>query len=292
VRCCHERVNSTKTRIDCCDADGVPEDVANGAYCRPACDPDRACKDEEAADMAACIARELQRCQENKTCTVNVPGHGVSCHETGCCQDPNLACYEKNNLWAECMASCMPGNRSDDNHAFPGPWTCRVVDGCSANWEGCLQSRCCRPGFKCYAKNPHWAQCRQENNCQAGVHTEDPPEHQTPWACKVIDAGSGTLTLKSLGLGPKSHNADCAAEWGGCLEKRCCNSPAGTNFSCYAKNPHWAQCRAVNNCAKGVHTEDPEEHRTPWACKVITKDDGDLTWEGLGLKKPSNKSGD
>jgi len=280
VKCC----TRTSDRITCCDSDGVSEAVKNGPYCRPKCDPDRVCSENETKDE--CIADQLAVCEAKKKCTVNVPGKGVSCLETGCCQDPSMACYEKNQHWAECRTGCAPGNQSDDHPDFRSPWTCRVVSGCSENWAGCLQSKCCRNGFTCYAKNPHWAQCRKTGVCEPGIHAEDPRQHQTQWACKAITAENTTLSWDGLGLQDPAEEQGCAAPWGPCLGHKCCKSVPGKNFTCYAKNPHWAQCRETGNCAKGIHQEDPEKHRTEWACKAIDKTTAELTWEGLGLQKP------
>lgn len=207
VQCCERGSN----RLDCCARDSVPEDVKKGSYCRPDCDVEKACKGSSGKGAAKCREDALKKCEKKDKCTENIVGKGVSCLDTGCCKDPNLACYEKNTYWADCRYACMPGINKADSPDHQTPWSCRVLAGGNAPWEGCLASRQCRnvngKKYACYAKNPHWAQCREVGNCKAGIHEEDPLPHRTKWACKVINASTGDLTWDGLGLEkPKDDN--------------------------------------------------------------------------------------
>ena len=73
---------------------------------------------------------------------------GASCMETRCCEDPSHTCFRKRGQrgsrfgYAVCMTSCP---QNDD-------WDCEVItieppspppSGCSASFEGCVESHCC-----------------------------------------------------------------------------------------------------------------------------------------------------
>jgi len=53
---------------------------------------------------------------------------GDGCMATGCCQDPSLTCFEKNDKWADCKKTCEPGkvdpNPPKDQQS---PWTCKKM---------------------------------------------------------------------------------------------------------------------------------------------------------------------
>lgn len=49
---------------------------------------------------------------------------GESCLETRCCLDTTLTCFEKDEHWASCRATCKPGVNELDPPRFQTPWTC------------------------------------------------------------------------------------------------------------------------------------------------------------------------
>jgi len=53
---------------------------------------------------------------------------GVDCRTTRCCSDPSLTCYEKNQWWGSCKATCTPG-AIDMSHLeqWRTPWSCNVL---------------------------------------------------------------------------------------------------------------------------------------------------------------------
>ncbi|CAJ1457843.1 unnamed protein product [Effrenium voratum] len=50
------------------------------------------------------------------------------CRATGCCQDSEFRCFEKNEFWAGCRESCQPGETSPlDDPEYQTPWTCTLI---------------------------------------------------------------------------------------------------------------------------------------------------------------------
>jgi len=54
-------------------------------------------------------------------------GSGEDCRHTRCCSDPGARCYEKDDQWASCKASCAPGVDRWDPPQYRTPWTCRLL---------------------------------------------------------------------------------------------------------------------------------------------------------------------
>jgi len=52
---------------------------------------------------------------------------GDDCAEMGCCQDASLRCFQKNEWWASCKASCAPGLDPSDPPEHRTPWTCKLL---------------------------------------------------------------------------------------------------------------------------------------------------------------------
>eukprot|EP00427_Karlodinium_veneficum_P021776 CAMPEP_0169107052 /NCGR_PEP_ID=MMETSP1015-20121227/24675_1 /TAXON_ID=342587 /ORGANISM="Karlodinium micrum, Strain CCMP2283" /LENGTH=338 /DNA_ID=CAMNT_0009168555 /DNA_START=25 /DNA_END=1041 /DNA_ORIENTATION=- len=52
---------------------------------------------------------------------------GTNCHTSLCCEDAGLFCYEKNNEYATCKASCTPGVDQYDPPQFRTPWSCNIL---------------------------------------------------------------------------------------------------------------------------------------------------------------------
>jgi len=46
------------------------------------------------------------------------------CRETRCCKDPSSQCYVKDEHWASCRSSCMPGVDPDELQKYQTPWNC------------------------------------------------------------------------------------------------------------------------------------------------------------------------
>lgn len=52
---------------------------------------------------------------------------GANCKSTKCCKSAGLKCYEKDQYWASCKASCTPGLDPHDPPKYRTPWSCRVL---------------------------------------------------------------------------------------------------------------------------------------------------------------------
>lgn len=48
----------------------------------------------------------------------------ADCTRTRCCTDLSLQCYQKNEFWAGCRATCTPGIDPQDPPQYQVPWTC------------------------------------------------------------------------------------------------------------------------------------------------------------------------
>merc|ERR1711904_350435 len=105
-------------------------------------------------NLGGCCS-ELVECQEPRPqsdsyyCSVTHPGHGSSCWSTvqvcksqcsascsatnencqgtQCCSDSTLTCYEKNQWWAQCKASCSPGIDRTEAPQWQTPWNCLAL---------------------------------------------------------------------------------------------------------------------------------------------------------------------
>lgn len=174
-------------------------------------------------------------------------GDTDDCSDTKCCKHKGYVCYEKNEHYANCNASCTPGNNTNDPEEHRTEWSCLALGppACSDPHENCHQSKCCaNAGHTCVVKNEHWASCK--SSCTPGVDASDPEEHQTPWNCSALGG------------------ANCSNDTEDCRATRCCQHPG---YTCYSKNEHFANCNAT--CTPGVHATDPEDHQTPWNCTVL-----------------------
>lgn len=54
-------------------------------------------------------------------------GTGEDCRAAGCCRDASLRCFQKNEWWAMCRASCTPGVDPNDPPEHRTPWSCAVL---------------------------------------------------------------------------------------------------------------------------------------------------------------------
>jgi len=131
---------------------------------------------------------------------------GQDCRGSKCCSDPGLTCFEKDQWWASCRASCTPGVDHSEAPEYQTPWSCSVLSddvlttasttspstasttspsSCMTPGQDCRTSKCCSDsGFTCYEKNQWWASCKA--SCTPGIDQNDPPEHQTPWSCVAL----------------------------------------------------------------------------------------------------------
>jgi len=51
------------------------------------------------------------------------------CRASMCCKDPASQCYARDEFWAECMPSCIPGIGSNDpEHYLHFPWSCELLN--------------------------------------------------------------------------------------------------------------------------------------------------------------------
>merc|ERR1712232_1522174 len=176
-----------------------------------------------------------------------------------------MTCYEKNQYWAQCKASCTPGIDPNDPIEYRTPWTCtsETREACSSNTQNCRDSRCCQdPSMTCYEKNEYWAQCKA--SCTPGIDPNDPAQYQTPWSCSPLAGLDNSDPVTTTG---SDSDGSCSSASTNCMTTRCCNDPSMT---CYEKNQYWAQCKA--SCTPGIDPNDPIEYRTPWTCTSETRD--------------------
>merc|ERR1711920_948204 len=57
-----------------------------------------------------------------------------NCRKTGCCQDPDLTCYDKNPWWSECLSSCKEGIHDDEPKKIQGKWSCTCNATAKKTW--------------------------------------------------------------------------------------------------------------------------------------------------------------
>jgi len=50
--------------------------------------------------------------------------HLANCTASRCCNDQDMRCYKKNDEWAVCKRSCVPGICPGDPKKWQTPWTC------------------------------------------------------------------------------------------------------------------------------------------------------------------------
>merc|ERR1712224_592374 len=111
------------------------------------------------------------------------------CRSSKCCSDAALTCFEKDQWWAECKASCIPGIHDDDAPQWRTPWSCiPLEDGqttttttrsvCAGVDESCETSMCCSDSaLTCFEKDQWWAECKA--TCEPGIHMDDAPQWRT-----------------------------------------------------------------------------------------------------------------
>lgn len=200
-------------------------------------------------------------------------GPGENCISSRCCKDANSHCYAKDLAWAVCKQSCSPGIDDSEAPELQTPWTCaklRPDSQCSGYGENCTSKACCQdPRFKCYYKDPGWAECRM--SCTPGeVHKDEPKAIRKPWSCVPVQGGSAAearqrlqkLPVASEKAAVTSNSSHCVPQYGNCTEKKCCGDrTSGVAVGCFKRDASWSECR--ESC--------PEDDS--WACssKSTTK---------------------
>eukprot|EP00439_Symbiodinium_sp_Y106_P052608 s3598_g7.t1 len=103
----------------------------------------------------------------------------VNCKWKPVCCESGFQCYEKNG---------PPPTPPPP----PPTWTPAPTPApqCSASYsDNCLSKpTCCDPAMTCFMKDSAYGQCLPF--CVPGIHWNDPPQYQTPWACTPV-GGSG-----------------------------------------------------------------------------------------------------
>jgi hypothetical protein len=180
--CSGEQDNCIDTK--CCEDEGFSCFQKNDEFaaCRVECEPgvheDDAedfqtpwsCNQLEADEEAARFAlQELEPQEEAVEPQAKCSGLHEDCRSTGCCADPSMKCYEKNEEWATCMeVECEPGEHEDDPKDLRTPWSCRrpdafcVVDAfqqCGGRGLSAKAPRCCKPGCRCDSSFEGYHQC-------------------------------------------------------------------------------------------------------------------------------------
>lgn len=171
-----------------------------------------------------------------------------SSRSTKCCKTPSFTCYEKNGMYARCMKTCP-------DPASPDPFTCAIHDKaqlesvaltpadplrdtCSPNRGECTVAGCCTtPGFTCYEKAEHYAECLRTGECES------------TWGADA----SCTARAPPKGVG-------CAGAGGDCSASNCCTDPA---YKCFQKDP----VSHIARCMRGCSPDSPELEG--WQCNVL-----------------------
>eukprot|EP01098_Paradermamoeba_levis_P012734 TRINITY_DN5636_c0_g1_i2.p1 TRINITY_DN5636_c0_g1~~TRINITY_DN5636_c0_g1_i2.p1 ORF type:complete len:732 (+),score=274.29 TRINITY_DN5636_c0_g1_i2:106-2301(+) len=66
------------------------------------------------------------------------------------------------------------GNTGNNDGTCPADGNCIKAPGC------------CGSGQLCYEKDQYWASCMNTGSCAPGIHSDDPPQYQTPWSCRPL----------------------------------------------------------------------------------------------------------
>lgn len=147
---------------------------------------------------------------------------GESCFESHCCANGNYGCYKRPGRdYAQCRPLPDHGVTCSDSNEWecPGWWDC------ASNYEGCLDTKCCKSSNFACSKKPEgqYAQCRPKvDNC-----------HDTAeWLCPGWEL--------------------CTNAYESCTNTHCCNDK---RFTCYQKTEHFAQCLKTGTCTNGMCKE-------------------------------------
>lgn len=124
-------------------------------------DEEKGAEDEKGSQAEACTAA------------------GESCAESKCCTDTYHKCFQKEDGWASCNATCSKKMKWVDNkwaEQEEDVWDCTELvsnannstpaktaqDVCVKDGENCMLSKCCSNSeHTCYKKDDHWASCNE-----------------------------------------------------------------------------------------------------------------------------------
>jgi hypothetical protein len=217
---------------------------------------------------------------------------GQDCSVAGCCENPDLKCFKKNDWWSSCNSTCSETALWD--HQVGGwvdtgkkNWDCTEVSPnpdadlagvqeCTEDGVSCLESRCCsNPDSQCYFKEAGWASCR--NSCDKNsiwdfeendwVKTE-----KQIWSCEVLRPVEEET--------PSDDVPECSPNGADCRTSKCCTQ---VGSKCYVKageddDIYWASCNASctttskwDNELRAWTTVDEDV----WSCEELTPSDPD-----------------
>jgi len=140
------------------------------------------------------------------------------CSHSGCCNDPGMTCYKKNNFWAGCRPSCVPGIHALDPPEHRTPWSCEAIDvshpDCAADGRDCIHLGCCKnKEHKCFMKSAGEAFCRPSSPSGWLGH-EIVSHHSTGDASFPANPSPSP---PSSNTGTETHNEDLSMNWRGGL---------------------------------------------------------------------------
>jgi hypothetical protein len=211
VRCSEPGKNCAHTR--CCEAPGATCFAKNASFasCKATCSPDEPDQSDEDPGLWSCKALGKKAKGAAAWVQRRCSKGYQECSATRCCSEPGMQCFEKDKYWAQCLPNCTAAHG-----AGPG-WACKalgdvspekekkaeaagppggkvakwVEDTCSAGFEDCSSSRCCKqPGYQCYMKNEFFGMCKE--NCTRGLDAYD----NDTWSCEKAGPRSWGLATK------------------------------------------------------------------------------------------------
>jgi len=86
----------------------------------------------------SCVRGKIDKNSPKETwfpwsCDTKCSKSGDGCMKTGCCEDPEMTCFEKNANWSDCKPACKAGEVDPNSPKnMQSPWTCRVLQ--MKNW--------------------------------------------------------------------------------------------------------------------------------------------------------------
>jgi len=196
------------------------------------------------------------------------PEANENCLESKCCAaggSKGLQCYQKDQYWATCLASCEKGVHEGEEDKKP--WSCNelgvrsspAAEFCPTPKQNCKDHRCCAPGgpngLQCFEKDKYFAMCRE---------TCDPTLDGEKWSCKP--------------LGIRSAPDPCSAPGENCNTTKCCSaSRGGLGMTCFKKDKTWSSCQ-----------ETCDSSNKGWNCTALgnrTRFDAGCSWAGKDCSK-------
>mmetsp|Transcript_59037 Transcript_59037/g.163303 ORF Transcript_59037/g.163303 Transcript_59037/m.163303 type:complete len:354 (-) Transcript_59037:591-1652(-) len=201
---------------------------------------------------------------------------GADCTTTGCCENPDLKCFRKNDHWSACNATCAPKRVWKDGGWTDSPtkvWDCQAIlpnkaakpPACKDpknDGEDCSSSGCCaKAGSICFQKDEHHSSCNATctpyAKFDAGkwVSTTDPV-----WKCTVVKPVLDEGASANKCTNPTPPGQDCTASG-------CCEDP---KMTCFKKSVDWSSCNAT--CTSNMMWADggwKAQKQQVWDCGII-----------------------